>query len=181
MSFPYMGSKLLIAKDIIKTIKEIYPESNTFYDLFCGGLSISEEVYKQGFTVYSSDYDKTISELYNTIITDNIIDPVTGISLSKQQRFIEREEFDKDKNLDNYWGAYLRSCWSFGNKGTWYIYGKDRVKLIKAIMNGAENTNNIKLDHAGRLKRMLKTEKKPKCNTCFIRQCKYRTRCNYLL
>ena len=114
---PYMGSKNTIAHKII----DVLPKANNFYDLFCGGCSITHcaMLSKKYKTITFNDIEKDVPQLF--------IDSIRG-KYAKENRWISREDFDRLKDKD----AYVRYVWSFGNKGTNYLYSKEIEPYKKA-------------------------------------------------
>ncbi len=114
---PYMGSKNSIAPKIIKQL----PSAENFYDLFCGGCSITHcaMLSKKWKHIVFNDIDKDVPQLF--------LDSLHG-KYKNEKRWISREEFNKLKDHD----AYIRYVWSFGNKGTNYLYGKEIEPYKKA-------------------------------------------------
>ena len=114
---PYMGSKNTIAHIII----DILPKADNFYDLFCGGCSITHcaMLSKKWKNIYFNDIDKEMPQLF--------LDSIRG-KYKKEKRWISREDFDREKDKS----AYIRCVWSFGNKGTNYLYGKEIEPYKKA-------------------------------------------------
>ena len=114
---PYMGSKNTIAHIII----DMLPSADNFYDLFCGGCSITHcaMLSKKWKNIYFNDIDKEMPQLF--------LDSIRG-KYKKEKRWISREDFKKEKDSS----AYIRCVWSFGNKGTQYLYGKEIEPYKKA-------------------------------------------------
>ena len=114
---PYMGSKNTIAHIII----DMLPSADNFYDLFCGGCSITHcaMLSKKWKNIYFNDIDKDMPQLF--------LDSIHG-KYKNEKRWISKEDFNKLKDSS----AYIRCVWSFGNKGTNYLYGKDIEPYKKA-------------------------------------------------
>lgn len=114
---PYMGSKNSIAHIII----DVLPKADNFYDLFCGGCSITHcaMLSKKWNNIYFNDIDKDMPELF--------LDAIKG-KYKKENRWISKQDFIKEKDKS----AYIRVVWSFGNKGTNYLYGKEIEPYKKA-------------------------------------------------
>lgn len=114
---PYMGSKNAIAHKII----ECLPKTENFYDLFCGGCSITEcaILSKKWKNIYFNDIDGEIPKLF--------LNAIHG-KYQSEKEWISREEFLKRKDND----AYVRLCWSFGNSGKAYLYSKEIEPFKKA-------------------------------------------------
>lgn len=113
----YQGSKNMIAKKIISLL----PSAENFYDLFCGGCSITEVAMlsKKWKNIYFNDINKELPELFINAIRGKYKD---------EKRWISREEFNKLKDTD----LYVKLCWSFGNNGKGYLYNKDIEPYKKA-------------------------------------------------
>lgn len=109
---PYMGSKNQITKKII----DVLPEAENFYDLFAGGCAVTHAAMLSGKykNFYACDIDgKGVQLFYDSI--HGKYTPET------ETRWISREEFCAKKDTDPYIGL----CWSFGNNGKSYLYGKN--------------------------------------------------------
>ena len=114
---PYMGSKNTIAHKII----DILPSADNFYDLFAGGCSITHcaMLSKKWNKITFNDIQGDVPQLF--------IDSIRG-KYKNENRWISKEDFDKLKDND----AYVRYVWSFGNKGTNYLFGKEIEPYKKA-------------------------------------------------
>lgn len=114
---PYMGSKNTIAHIII----DILPKADNFYDLFCGGCSITHcaILSKKWKHIHFNDIDAGMPKLF--------YDAVKG-KYKDEKRWISREDFYKLKDVD----TYVKIVWSFGNKGSNYLYSKDIEPYKKA-------------------------------------------------
>ena len=114
---PYMGSKNTIAYKII----DYLPKANNFYDLFCGGCRITHcaMLSKKWQNIYFNDIDGDMPKLF--------LDSIKG-KYKNEKRWISKEDFNKEKDKS----AYIRCVWSFGNKGTNYLYGKEIEPYKKA-------------------------------------------------
>lgn len=151
MPLPYMGSKRKLAKDIYHVISS---KNNTgiFVDPFCGGFAVSEEFLKHGWDIYASDINKYIIALLRAVLFG---DDWLNKQLTKPD-FITREEFfDIIRNPDKYDDCvvgFVQCIWSFGNKGTTYLYGKP-VEYIKHITHNYVINGDEK-----QFKEMLKVE-----------------------
>lgn len=113
----YQGSKNSIAKKIISLL----PSADNFYDLFCGGCSITEVAMlsKKWKNIYFNDIQKELPELFINAIRGKYKD---------EKRWISREDFEKLKDTD----IYVRLCWSFGNNSKGYLYNKEIEPYKKA-------------------------------------------------
>jgi site-specific DNA-adenine methylase len=114
---PYMGSKNQIAEWVVDKL----PKATHFYDLFCGGCSITHcAMTKKKYKYYH------INDV-NPLIVNLFIDAING-KFTDEKRWISREDFFNLKEQD----GYIKYCWSFGNKGDTYLYSKDIESLKKA-------------------------------------------------
>ena len=115
---PYKGSKNLIAKWVCDNL----PTADNFYDLFCGGCAITHYAMLSGkYKTYTiNDIDWKPVELFVNAIHGKYAD---------ETRWISREDFYRLKDTD----PYVALCWSFGNNGRNYLYGKDIEPYKKAM------------------------------------------------
>ena len=115
---PYMGSKQKIADTIIAEI----PKRKNFYDLFCGGCSITHAALIAGKweNYFANDIDPLMPQLF--------LDSLNG-KYKNEKRWISREDFFKLKDSD----GYVKTCWSFGNKGEGYLYSREIEPWKKAL------------------------------------------------
>lgn len=110
---PYQGSKSSIADEIIAAL----PSGNRFVDLFGGGFAISECALR------SHKWKKVLYNDINPLTVQLVKDAIDGKYSYKNftPEWISREEFFKRKDID----GYVKWCWSFGNDGHTYLYGRD--------------------------------------------------------
>ena len=114
---PYMGSKNKIAQWLIDKL----PSSEVFVDLFAGGCAVTHAAIESG---------KYKEYIINDIgpAPDLFIDAIHG-KYKDETRWISREGFFKLKDVD----PYVKYCWSFGNRGEDYLYGKEIEPWKKAL------------------------------------------------
>lgn len=115
--FGYVGSKNLIVKDLVSC----FPKAENFYDLFAGGGAVTHYVilqnkYKNHFM---NDLDPQPIELFERAVKGEF---------KNERRWISREDFFRLKDSDE----YVAYCWSFGNNGRMYLYGKEIEPYKKA-------------------------------------------------
>lgn len=112
---PYQGNKSKIAKDILTVL----PEGKRLEDLFGGGFAISHCALQD----FPDKWDTVLYNDINPTLEPFIRDAIAGkYNYSVfHPKWISREEFFAKKDED----AYIRTCWSFGNGGKNYLYGKD--------------------------------------------------------
>lgn len=117
---PYMGSKSKIVDFICDNI----PSCDTFVDLFCGGGSVTH------YMVENNRYNHYICNDKNALVVDFLKNVLEG-KYSNECEFINREEFLKRKNAD----GYVRYVWSFGNRGTSYLYSAENEHFKYLLHN----------------------------------------------
>jgi site-specific DNA-adenine methylase len=115
---PYMGSKNRIAKWIIDNL----PPAEHFYDLFGGGGAISH------CALLSGKYKYVHYNELNSLIVKAFTMSNNG-EFKNENRWISREDFFKLKDSD----PYVSLCFSFGNRGDGYAYGKEIEPFKKAV------------------------------------------------
>lgn len=115
---PYMGSKNSLVEDIIPRL----PKAKNFYDLFCGGCSITHGA------MLSKRWEHFVINDINGEIPQLFLDSVHG-KYRNEKRWISREDFERLKDTD----TYVSLCWSFGNNRKCYLYGKSIEPYKKAM------------------------------------------------
>ena len=114
---PYMGSKNSIARKIVSVL----PRATHFYDLFCGGCSITHvAMLSEKWQQYHINDLSMMPQLF--------VDAVNG-KYNNERRWISREDFFRLKDTD----PYVACVWSFGNDCQTYMYGKDVEPFKKAL------------------------------------------------
>ena len=124
---PYQGSKQQIVKKIYDIINNDLQNHNCLfthndkitkiYDLFCGGGAVGYYFYQQGFDVVMNDIQRPLIDLHKKL--------QEGIDGDLLYKWISREEFLELIKRQDWYGALIRYCWSFGNNGKDYMFGKD--------------------------------------------------------
>jgi site-specific DNA-adenine methylase len=133
LGIPYMGGKRQLSKKIIDFILDENPNCKYFYDLFGGGGAMSFEVLQrpQIKQVFYNDFDPALPALINKIRTDGITEEF--------YKWVSREEFHELKGGTDWRAGLIKTCWSFGNNGRCYIFGKTieepRHLLHEVIVN----------------------------------------------
>ena len=117
-SIPYKGSKSQIAAKIM----EILPPGDVFVDLFAGGGAMTTAA------VLSHKYKRFVMNDMEPGLTQLYVDAVHG-KYHDEKRWISREDFFRLRDAE----PYVRFCWSFGNNGRNYLYGKPIEPLKKAL------------------------------------------------
>ena len=112
---PYKGSKSKIAQWVC----ECLPPNEHFYDLFCGGCSVTH------YGMVHKRWRKfTINDL-NGMMPQMFVDAAHG-KFADEDRWISHEDFDRLKATD----GYVAVCFSFGNDLRSYAYAHD-VEIVK--------------------------------------------------
>ena len=112
-----MGSKNAIVADVC----EVFPPATHFYDLFCGGCSITHFLMLR----------HRFQQFHINDITDTptlFADAVNGL-YNNETRWISRADFFALKDTD----PYVRYCWSFGNNGEDYMYSREVEPWKRAL------------------------------------------------
>ena len=123
VGLPYAGSKKKISKKIVEIIKQNFGTDKTVYDVFGGGGAITAELMVNGIDVVYNDLDKTITDMFNRV-------------LSKDREWIKtlivsRDEFIKirdkeNKSVDDELKLLVNS---FGNNRKDYLYSKKKSDI----------------------------------------------------
>nr|DAR09168.1 MAG TPA: DNA adenine methylase [Caudoviricetes sp.] len=114
---PYMGSKNKIAEWVVGH----FPEKKHFYDLFAGGCAVTHcAMLKSKFETFTINDISKMTEFFTDVISGKY---------AAEKRWISRKDFVALKDNDE----YVRICWSFGNKGTNYLYSKEIEPWKKAL------------------------------------------------
>ena len=136
LGIPYHGSKRQLSKLIVDYIQIHNPNACYIYDLFGGGGSISFEALKRKHfkSVFYNEFNAGVVELLKHIRTQGIT--------PKMYEWVTRETFEKHKNDDDWYGGFLKTCWSFGNNQKDYLFGKeieeDKRLLHEVVVNKCE-------------------------------------------
>ena len=112
---PYKGSKNFIAKKIIDTL----PPADVFVDLFAGGCAITHAA------IESRKYKKIICNDINNY--NHIFYNAIKEAYPWPPKWISREDFENSTD------ELVKYCWSFGNKGAAYLYGRHIEPWKKAL------------------------------------------------
>jgi len=120
---PYQGSKSTIANGILENL----PECSNFYDLFGGGGAISHAAALSGKweQVHYNEIRSYITQVFKDAIEGKYNYDVF------KPKWITREEFFEKRDTD----GYVSTCWSFGNVGRNYLFGKKIEEYKKSLHN----------------------------------------------
>lgn len=122
---PYKGSKNKIASFIIEEIAK-KNQGKFFVDLFGGGGAITH------CAATSMYFEKVFYNEYDKLCFDYFRNAATGNNTFDKKHFVSREEFEEKKDVD----PVIRYCWSFGNNGRTYLYGK-KIEVEKRALHNA--------------------------------------------
>lgn len=123
-----MGSKRKLSEDILKYITSRHYGITDFYDLFGGGGAISFQAVKSyRFNVHYNELNSHITKLVEYLKNNKVLGP-------EFYKWYSRDEFFKAIESDDptYLTGFIMTCWSFGNKQSSYLYGKD-IEDIKRM------------------------------------------------
>lgn len=123
---PYKGSKNAIAEWIVSLL----PRGGRFVDLFAGGCSVSHAALLSG--------------KYDCVLANDIgggptlfLDAING-RFDIAPAWVSRDEFFIGKDDD----PYIKYCWSFGNDGKSYMYGKHIEPYKRAVYEFISNNSD---------------------------------------
>lgn len=119
VGLPYVGSKKKISKKIVEIIKQNFGTDKTVYDVFGGGGAITAELMINAMDVVYNDLDKTITYMFNRVLSQDR-EWVKTLILSRDEFMTIK---DKDnKTVDDELKLLVNS---FGNNRKDYLYGKE--------------------------------------------------------
>lgn len=124
VGLPYVGSKKKISKRIVQLIIQNFGRDKTVYDIFGGGGAITAECVINGLAVRYNDLDKTVVDMFETILkSDREFLKTLIVSRAEFFEIISKEEKTAEDNLKLIVN-------SFGNNRKDYLYNK-KVSDIK--------------------------------------------------
>lgn len=124
VGLPYVGSKKKISKKIVEIIKQNFDiEGKTVYDIFGGGGAITAECLINNIPVVYNDLDKSITAIFNKVISENK-EWIKTIIVSREE-FVKITE-KKRKTIEDEIKLLVNS---FGNNKKNYIYSKEYSDL----------------------------------------------------
>ena len=122
-----MGSKRGIAERLITEMQNLKPKAKYFIDVFGGGGAMSFTALQMGYKVWYNDYNEKIYKFVKFCV-DRVRSGERsefGMFPREFYDFVDRETFKKAIQTDTDFGRYCMFIWSFGNKGTTYLFGKN--------------------------------------------------------
>jgi site-specific DNA-adenine methylase len=112
----------MLKDKILGKIREENPKAAKIYDLFGGGGSISLNASQFGFKeIYYNEIDRGVTELLRDVLEG-------GVS-SKYYQFVTKEDFDKHKKNNDWFGGFCKIVYSFGTNKQDYLYAKSKQGL----------------------------------------------------
>lgn len=116
LGLPYQGSKRRIAAKIV----DLFPAAPALVDAFAGGCAITHAALLSGKfrQVIANDLSEAPQLFYYC----------AKYGVPERPRWVSREEFFAKKDA----GPLIRYCYSFGNAGRDYLYGRDIEPLKRA-------------------------------------------------
>ena len=114
----YQGSKKKISKKIVEIIKQNFGTDKPIYDIFGGGGAITAECLLNGLEVHYNDLDRTITDMFQKVVSENR-DYLKTLIVSRDEFFKIREKENKtvDDNL-----KLLANSFGYDRKN--YLYSK---------------------------------------------------------
>ena len=124
---PWTGSKRSIAPQLIDKMLEVKPKAKYFVDLFCGGCAVSFTALQYGFKVHANDMQKSLINFleYTFDRIQRNERNEYGLFPAEWYKFVTREEFIKQRELDTPFSQFVRICYSFGNNQKDYLFSKE--------------------------------------------------------
>lgn len=119
VGLPYVGSKKKISKKIVQLIIQNFGKDKTVYDIFGGGGAITAECIINGLDVRYNDLDKTVVDMFETILkSDREFLKTLIVSRKDFFEILSKDEKTAEDNL-----KLLIN--SFGNDRKTYLYNKE--------------------------------------------------------
>ncbi len=145
LGLPYKGSKRKLAAGIVDFILDENLDCKYVYDLFGGGGAVSLEFAsrEQIKKVYYNDMHKGVSKLFKNLLTKDKLP-------KKYYKFVRREKFHKLKTKPTAYGGFVSLCYSFGNDGRSYLFGR-RIEEDKELLHNIVVYKDKKLKNYGNI------------------------------
>lgn len=132
IGLPYVGSKKKVSKKIVEIIKQNFGTDRTVYDVFGGGGAITAELIINNMDVVYNDLDKTITDMFNRVLSQDR-EWIKTLIVSRDEFF--RILSKDDKTVDDELKLLVNS---FGYNRKDYLYGKElsdiKYKLAVEIL-----------------------------------------------
>lgn len=142
VGLPYVGSKKKISKKIVEIIKQNFGTDKTVYDLFGGGGAITAELMINGIDVVYNDLDKTITDMFNRVLSQDR-EWIKTLIVSRDEFF--RILAKDNKTVDDELKLLVNS---FGNNRKGFLYGKKtsdiKYKLAVEILEKEDVLSSYK-------------------------------------
>lgn len=116
-----MGTKYKLQDKILSRIKELQPKATHFYDLFGGGGSISFKALEYFENVHYNELSSGVVQLLRKIQQDGVT--------PEFYEFISHKDFYELRGGDSWKSGLQQTCYSFGSRGTSYLYAKDKERI----------------------------------------------------
>lgn len=116
LGLPYQGGKRRIAAKIV----DLFPAAPVLVDAFAGGCAVTHAA------LLSWKFDKVIANDLSD--APQLFYYCAKYGVPEKPRWVSREEFFAKKDVD----PLIRYCYSFGNAGRSYLYGRDIEPLKRA-------------------------------------------------
>ena len=118
VGLPYVGSKKKISKKIVEIIKQNFGTDKTVYDVFGGGGAITAELILNDTDVVYNDLDKTITDMFNRVLSQDR-EWIKTLIVSRDEFMTIRDK--ENKTVDDELKLLINS---FGNNRKDYLYSK---------------------------------------------------------
>lgn len=119
IGLPYQGSKKKISKKIIEIIKQNFGTDKFVYDVLGGGGAITAECILNGLEVHYNDLDKTITDMFNKVVSSDR-GWIKTLIVSRKDFFEIRDK--ENKSVDDELKLLVNS---FGNNRKNYLYSEE--------------------------------------------------------
>ena len=159
LGIPYMGSKRKLATDILLFMIRKNPTATKIYDIFGGGGAISFTALQmpQFEAVTYNELDRRIFSLVEYIKNaqkhkkDHLeLYKLGQVYEDKLYEWVSRDRFKKEVAEEGWYAGFLQSVWTFGNRGTSYLFGKEieeykRLGHMVAVYRDEESFGKLKV------------------------------------
>lgn len=134
---PYMGSKRGIAERLLDEMLKIKPNAKYFYDLFGGGGAMSFMAAQYGLNVVYNEKNSAVFSFLEFIFDRIKTGKKSKFGLFPEEwyEFVDRDQFFSAIAKNDAFSQFCRACYSFGNKGNTYSFGKHIEEFCKQKHN----------------------------------------------